>query len=73
MPSAAGTVPVSCSGASVDAEVSVAVKPALVVEESELMRTVSALPVDVTVGGIEVLEKFPSNGAVVDAPSYSLA
>ena len=75
-PSVAGTVPTSRSAASTDAEVSVAVKPELVltptVDPSEVKRIVSVPPVDVTVDGIAEPEEACSSGAVVDAPSYSL-
>jgi hypothetical protein len=75
-PSAAGTVPTSCSAASDDAEVSVAVKPALVltptVDSSDVKRTVRTPPLVVTPVGSAAPEKLCSSGALGDAPSYSL-
>ena len=75
-PSVAGTVPTSRSAASTDAEVSVAVKPALVltptVDPSEVKRIVRLPPVDVTAAGTAAPEKLCSSGELGDAPSYSL-
>jgi hypothetical protein len=69
-------VPTRRSAASTDAEVSVAVKPALVltptVDPSEVKRIVRLPPVDVTAAGRAAPEKFWRSRALVDAPSYSL-
>ena len=71
-PSAAGTVPTSLSAASVDAELSLATKPVLTVELSEVKATVIKPPVDVTAAGTAVPENLFSSSALVDVPSYTL-